>query len=733
MSGDVRTSGLGKLAVIPSWVTSPADAARWATDIIGPRFGRVGLAALGTLDSARAQAVIDACASIKVPLIFGGGAWDIDTPLIPRNHLTVEHEPNCIMTSSQIPGADTAFIWDFEIEHSLAVAGTLFAAVTVGARTFRSTMPFADTAWVWIGQAVTTYLGAAYQIASHTVDDSDDGGAGLSAWTVTDTRTIKTPIYWTLTGNGVDTTVTLYSDAAHTAQLATGALGGIGGGAIVVAATGGSGVSATVTAAANPANDTGAANVLVWTYTVDRTIIWPFLINEEVQLVTTGAMALTAEPLHDFTLIGNGVLMNGTVNRFVRIEGAFRCHVENMTYDGTWNEYGLSYDLGCVDMTANRIVNKGLGGGVRLECCERFWIQASNYHCASGIRAQDSRNGILAECSHSAEGVVNSHGDATTGIELSINTGMTTLGCQGITILGGRSSKCGNGVSMSYATECAVIGHQSEDCDINFSVSPTSLRCTFDSTVSRRATLTTYGLGYYINAPGTKLLGVHSIRDRTACKISGAAAGDIDIVAPDFQGFTALGIKIDTDVTAGSRLNIHGGSINDNVGASAPDLSCIDIAGPMDIHWTDGVMGVGTKGVGGGAFGVYCRAGASGSTLVLTNFKATQANAGNVTFSGQTGHTVLLFGHQQDGTSYPIPANHGNSACNRGTFIANGASEVTVTNAIASAGMKIAVGIQTLGGTPAGAPFQSALTAGTSFGMKAAAGDTSTYAFEVTP
>lgn len=62
-----------------------------------------------------------------------------------------------------------------------------------------------------------------------------------------------------------------------------------------------------------------------------------------------------------------------------------------------------------------------------------------------------------------------------------------------------------------------------------------------------------------------------------------------------------------------------------------------------------------------------------------------------------------------------------------GTFTATGATAVTVTTAAASTTMIVVMSVKTVGGTPAGAPYISAITAGTSFQVKAVAGDTSVY------
>lgn len=62
-----------------------------------------------------------------------------------------------------------------------------------------------------------------------------------------------------------------------------------------------------------------------------------------------------------------------------------------------------------------------------------------------------------------------------------------------------------------------------------------------------------------------------------------------------------------------------------------------------------------------------------------------------------------------------------------GTFTANGATAVVVSNTSITANSVVLTSMKTVGGTPAGAPYMSAKTVGTSFSMKAAAGDTSVY------
>ena len=63
----------------------------------------------------------------------------------------------------------------------------------------------------------------------------------------------------------------------------------------------------------------------------------------------------------------------------------------------------------------------------------------------------------------------------------------------------------------------------------------------------------------------------------------------------------------------------------------------------------------------------------------------------------------------------------------RGTVTVNGSTAVVVSNTSVTSTSVIEYTLKTVGGTPAGKPYESAITPGTGFSVKAAAGDTSTY------
>lgn len=69
-------------------------------------------------------------------------------------------------------------------------------------------------------------------------------------------------------------------------------------------------------------------------------------------------------------------------------------------------------------------------------------------------------------------------------------------------------------------------------------------------------------------------------------------------------------------------------------------------------------------------------------------------------------------------------------AQNRGTFVANSGTAVTVTNANITANSVVSVGLKTVGGTPA-APFMVTVTPGTGFTINSGGSDTSTYNYAI--
>lgn len=68
---------------------------------------------------------------------------------------------------------------------------------------------------------------------------------------------------------------------------------------------------------------------------------------------------------------------------------------------------------------------------------------------------------------------------------------------------------------------------------------------------------------------------------------------------------------------------------------------------------------------------------------------------------------------------------------NSGTFTANGASNVTVTNANVTADSVIIITLKTVGGTVGAYPAIKTITPGTGFAVAATASDTSVYNYRI--
>jgi hypothetical protein len=68
----------------------------------------------------------------------------------------------------------------------------------------------------------------------------------------------------------------------------------------------------------------------------------------------------------------------------------------------------------------------------------------------------------------------------------------------------------------------------------------------------------------------------------------------------------------------------------------------------------------------------------------------------------------------------------------RGTFVCNGTTAVTITNANILATDEVIISLNTVGGTVGAIPRLDTITPGTGFTVKGTAGDTSTYNYAIT-
>lgn len=97
---------------------------------------------------------------------------------------------------------------------------------------------------------------------------------------------------------------------------------------------------------------------------------------------------------------------------------------------------------------------------------------------------------------------------------------------------------------------------------------------------------------------------------------------------------------------------------------------------------------------------------------------------GDLSVTGEAGVTTGDVSINTLGKGLKIKAGSNGKA---GTFTANGSTAVVVSTTAVTANSVIVYGLKTVGGTPAGKPYESAIVPGTSFSVKAAVGDTSVY------
>lgn len=111
-----------------------------------------------------------------------------------------------------------------------------------------------------VNQSKINKTGAASVLGSVVVSDdapviTGDTGSALSSLVLYGTNmgnTLNGVLYGAITGHDVATTLTLYSDAARTVSVATGALAGVAGGTITLAEVSRSSLGGTVAVTANP-------------------------------------------------------------------------------------------------------------------------------------------------------------------------------------------------------------------------------------------------------------------------------------------------------------------------------------------------------------------------------------------------------------------------------------------------------------------------------------------------
>lgn len=185
-------------------------------------------------------------------------------------------------------------------------------------------------------------------------------------------------------------------------------------------------------------------------------------------------------------------------------------------------------------------------------------------------------------------------------------------------------------------------------------------------------------------------------------------AGDVDL----YWGGTGL-LKTDNSLVVGAGVQLSAAAaattvLSDKVTGDAANRFIIGADGKHS--WGDGTNPADT---------VLARTGAAAASLT-----GSLATSGDVTVSGTTGLTLATAGAV-------LRVKQGGANATSGTGTLNGTTAVTVTTTKVTANSMIMLSIQAPGGTPSGSIYVFTRTAGTSFQVKSAASDTSTFAWMI--
>lgn len=455
-----------------------------------------------------------------------------------------------------------------------------------------------------------------------------------------------------------------------------------------------------------------------YTYTLDRPLTRSWNSG-------TYFRALTSR-LKDCVIEGNGALLEGGGDRLLQIQGGWHCLVRGVRFAKTASytpDYGLAFDLGCFETSAVDCSADGAANGFIIEAGERVSLVRCNARGGGiGLRINDSTDCSVVDSSASGytSGGISITANATGGASSDASAGSARIMVRGGTY---QKSAAGTGVSLAgYASDCTIDSVCSADNDINFDVGPTSLRNSLINCHSERAAAGSFGYGYYIHGPGTRLIAPSSSGDKFALYIAGSTVDVLDVAAPNFENYTTRAISIDTDPPASSWLNVTGGRMT-----STTNTDAIDLRGPMNCLF-DGLRLVLPA---GGPIGIYVRATASSAVHVLRGVRMSQGGAGASGYAqAATGTCTLRLDGRNDLNVTTPTTIAATGYTNVGTVTANGATSVDVSYPDIKATDVVILTRKTDGGTPGNTP-RVTIAAGSKFTINGDALDTSVYAYAI--
>jgi hypothetical protein len=458
------------------------------------------------------------------------------------------------------------------------------------------------------------------------------------------------------------------------------------------------------------------AGVGPYTYTVDRPLIRAWPVGTAIKLITA--------QVRDIVIEGNKATLKGGGARLIQMLGAYRCRVSGIRFTKTVTatpDYGLAFDIGTLESAVEDCEGDEINCSIIFESTERTHaLRCHARDCATGFTVNDSADGALTDSSVS--------GSTASGASIGTNnTGgagtETMAGSQNFTIRGGRFTGCAEAAVSLAANckDCRFEGVYSGYSQYGFDVGSTCYRSVLVNCLSE-GNQTGLGYGFYVHGPGTRLIAPTSRGDKFALYIANPGVDVVDVVSPEFLEFTTRAISIDTDVTAGSWLNIKGGRFY-----TATSTDMVDLRGPMNVE----MDGTKIEAPTGGVFAIYVRVAASSAVHVLRGVRMTQAGAGSLGYYQEATGTCRLRLEGRNDLNVTTPLTIAATGfSNRGTVVANGTTGVDVNYPDIKATDTVQLTRTTDGGTPGPTP-RVTITAGTKFAINATAGDTSTYTYKI--
>jgi hypothetical protein len=366
---------------------------------------------------------------------------------------------------------------------------------------------------------------------------------------------------------------------------------------------------------------------------VERPIRWQFHAGDAVTILT--------ERPRKIRILGNGMTITGTGDRYIEFQSAIDCYVEYVRLDaseGAATSLWFSWDNGCVNCEAKNVTCIGTGphsaGILNIETSEncrfvRCSATGATNELASGFAIWDSFGCSLIDCSASGNymgAVISAVGNTLGSLECTINGGhFDGNASHGINIAGG---SCGTLVTGTAADHNRTAG-----LNVAGTTCATQIR-------DFRATGNTVALLVGVGAQGTRVNGM----DMSGNSVGLASNAPIDIQQIFSCGGNVNGLCVFTTL---GPVRMRGFELSfDNL----QQIGINALAG-TEVSLSDGTLTV-----GGQSIGVF----AEEANVRLHFVRVKETAPGSTAVSCASAATVLVGnGCEFDGCTIPIATGAG--------------------------------------------------------------------------